>query len=384
MQRMTKLEVSDSRLVRVLIVGLHAKSGGGVTYLRNVLPYLADDPRLEVHLLISADQLPIFAPGDERIRIHAVRLRSGLGRILAWEQISVPIIARVMKADVTFCPANYGPLFAPNLVIMLRNGLAVAGSERRLHKLLYWFSLGLMTALCLIGCRRAIAVSEYARRALTFKLPNRVSGKAVVVHHGVAKTFSPSNSGKQAGARQPFLFAVSDIYVQKNLHTLIVALERVRSEYPDIVLKIAGRQIDAAYFGRLQREIHRRNLEANVMFLGPVGSEDLAGFYRTCDVFVFPSTVETFGNPLVEAMASGAPIACSNVTAMPEVVADAGVYFDPRNVEEMAGAILRLLREPDLAETLRARGIERAKMFSWKTTAEGTGNILVEAAGERP
>ncbi len=104
---------------------------------------------------------------------------------MAWEQVSVPIIARVMNADVTFCPSNYGPLFAPNLVIMLRNGLAVAGSERRIHKLLYWFSLGLMTAVCLLACRRAIAVSEYARRALTFNLPQRISRKAAVIHHGV-------------------------------------------------------------------------------------------------------------------------------------------------------------------------------------------------------
>jgi glycosyltransferase involved in cell wall biosynthesis len=375
----------DTKRVRVLINGLHAKSGGGITYLQNVLPYLADDPRLQLHLLISTDQLPVYPPVDERIRIHAIDLKQGLGRLLAWEQVSVPIIARVMNADVTFCPSNYGPLFAPNLVIMLRNGLAVAGSERRIHKLLYWFSLGLMTAVCLLACRRAIAVSEYARRALTFNLPQRISRKAAVIHHGVDRDFAPSEAPAETPDRhatqRPFLFAVADIYIQKNLHTLIAALAGIRDKFPDVVLKIAGRRIDEAYYDRLQREIRRRNLESCVVFLGSLGKDELVRHYRTCDAFVFPSTVETFGNPLAEAMAAGAPIACSNVTAMPEIVGDAGVYFDPRDVGQMYSAILRILEEPGLADTLSERGRRRAEMFSWEKTARCTGDILVSAAG---
>ena len=100
--------------VRVLINGLHARSGGGVTYLRNILPLLAEDPRLELHLFLHVDQHALFAPIDERIRLHALDFEAGFWKRVLWEQIGLPIVARAMSVDVTFSPANYGPLFAPS------------------------------------------------------------------------------------------------------------------------------------------------------------------------------------------------------------------------------------------------------------------------------
>ena len=90
--------------------------------------------------------------------------------------------------------------------------------------------------------------------------------------------------------------------------------------------------------------------------------------------------METFGNPLVEAMACGAPIACSNTAAMPEVAGDAAEYFDPGSVESMAQAIDRLLKDFKLRETLSGKALKRAKLFSWKQTAKKTLDVIKEAA----
>ena len=163
-----------------------------------------------------------------------------------------------------------------------------------------------------------------------------------MVHHGVDEVFSPPDGG----TRKSYLLAVSDIYVQKNFHTLVQALAIARRRCPDLRLKVAGRRIDEGYFKEVAASIQLSGLEDAVEFLGPLSKESLRRHYRDCAVFVFPSTIETFGHPLVEAMASGAPVASSNRTAMPEILGEAGQYFDPLDANEMADAIVRIILEP--------------------------------------
>ena len=365
-----------SKKLRVLINGIHAKSGGGITYLQNILPLLAEDPDLELHLFLHPDQYVLFGLVDERVHIHLMDYNSGFFSALYWEQASLPILARAMSADVTLSPANYGPLFAPAQVIVLRNSLAVAGRETRLIKRLYWAALTLMTALSLSRCRKAIAVSKYARNALTFGLGSRLINKVAVVHHGVRDVFQPSNPSRS----ENFLLAVSDIYVQKNLHTLISALPEIKRRSPDISLKIAGRAIDKGYLAEIQTVINENNLQDSVEFLGPQTTEQLVDLYQRCKVFVFPSTVETFGNPLVEAMASGAAIASSNTAAMPEIVDDAALFFNPLDVNDLALKVSALLNDDELRQTMRQKAIRRSQDFSWELTARRTARVLKEAA----
>ncbi|MQA67489.1 MAG: glycosyltransferase [Alphaproteobacteria bacterium] len=367
------------RITRVLINGLHAKSGGGVTYLRNIVPHLADDPRLELHLFLHVDQSALFLPVDERVRVHLLDFRSSFWRRLLWEQVCLPFRARAISADVTFSPANFGPLFVRNAVILLRNAIAVGNAERRLGKRLYWMGLTLMTAASLLACRRAIAVSAYARDALTFGSKRRAACKISIVHHGADERFAPGTADHEEG--RPFLLAVSDIYVQKNFHTLIRALPKIRARVPGLTLRIAGRPVDGDYFRDLQAIVAHEGLSDAVEFLGSQPLERLIALYRGCAVFVFPSTVETFGNPLVEAMRCGAAIACSNTTAMPEVVGDAALLFDPVDADDMARRIIEILTDPVGAAVLRGRAIEQGRRYSWAKTARKTADVLIGAAG---
>lgn len=359
--------------VRVLVNGLHAKSGGGVTYLRNILPFLADNDGLELHLFLKRDQYGLFHPVDERVRVHLFDFGEGLPRLLAWEQLVLPFLARLMAVDVTFSPANFGPLLAPRPVIMLRNSLAVVGRETRSIRRLYWVGLALMTALSLLSSRQAIAVSEYARRALTFGLKGILRGRVTVVHHGLSTHFAPDRDIDQ---KDTFLLAVADIYVQKNLHSLIQALPKIVASRDDVRLLIAGREIDESYAAELRQLVERLRLGDKVEFLGGVSSQRLKELYNACALFVFPSTVETFGNPLVEAMACGSCIASSNTAAMPEILADAGCYFDPLDVDDIAGQVLRLLGDRDLRQSFATKALRRAAAFSWSHTGARTAEVL--------
>ena len=153
-----------------------------------------------------------------------------------------------------------------------------------------------------------------------------------------------------------------------------------RRRCPDLRLKVAGRRIDEGYFKEVAESIKLSGLEDAVEFLGPLSKESLRRHYRDCAVFVFPSTIETFGHPLVEAMASGAPIASSNRTAMPEILGEAGQYFDPLDANEMADAIVRIILEPGLAEALSERGRRQVEQFSWRRSARQTADVLVSVA----
>ncbi len=364
------------RPIKLLVNGLHSKSGGGITYLTNILPQLAADPDIEVHLCVNEDQRELMSTHLSSISVHLLSFRSSFWQRLLREQLELPLLARRLAVDVTFSPAKYGPFGVPNSVILLRNALSVAFVERRPVKLMYWLLVYLGTALSLLVCRRAIAVSNYARRSAGGGLLRFVADRIAVIPHGVSEIFSPPPADAE---RDDFLLAVSDIYVQKNLKNLLLAVDKLRVRHPGIRLKIAGRPIDEDYFVSLQRLVGRLDLARHVEFLGAVPQSALARLYRTCAVFVFPSSVETFGNPLVEAMACGAPIASSNTAAMPEVVGDAALFFDPADVEGIAVVLDRMLKDRAICRDLSLRAARRAQEFSWVKTAERTLGVIKEA-----
>jgi glycosyltransferase involved in cell wall biosynthesis len=103
--------------------------------------------------------------------------------------------------------------------------------------------------------------------------------------------------------------------------------------------------------------------------------------WTIADVFVFPSLYEGFGLPVLEAMARGVPVACSNASSLPEVAGDAALLFDPRDESAIAGAVERLLGDPDEAGRLRARGRERARSFTWERTARLVLDSYARALG---
>ena len=366
-----------SRKIRIVINGIHAKSGGGVTYLRRILPEIADNPNLDLHLFLHREQFNLFYPIPDGVKVTVFNFKPSFISTLFWEQLSLPVIANSMGADVLFSPANYGPVFARNHVLLLRNAVSVIRLTNRLRPMLYWLALSGATIMSLLGAKRAIAVSKYAARILTFGLPSYFTRKVAVVYHGTQPI--PARDQDTATDSNTIL-AVSDIYIQKNYHTLIQAFAKVHERHPELVLKIVGREIDSHYAAECKALVEKLGLGDRILFMGHMETASVIELYRNCLVFVFPSTVETFGNPLVEAMAAGAPIACSGTAAMPEVVEDAGLIFAPYDADDIAAKLLKLIEDPSLRDGLTKRGIERSKRFRWTETAHKTLDVLYEAA----
>ena len=366
--------------IKILINGLHAKTGGGITYLKNMIPIFCNDTDLEIHLCLHEEQKDILDVSDFDLKVYYLDFQTGFWRLPLNEQIHIPQLAKKIGTDITFSPANYGPFLAPKSIILLRNALSVAFVEWRPTKLAYWAMVYLGTTVSVLFCRRAVAVSRYARRSAGGGMMGLLWKRSSVIYHGVGEIFSPLPEGD---GREDFLLAVSDIYVQKNLKNLLLAVNMLREIRPDIRLKIAGSAVDGEYYALLVNVVEELGLENNIEFLGAVSPRELAKLYRSCGVFVFPSSVETFGNPLVEAMASGAPIASSNTAAMPEIAQNGALFFDPDNIQEMKSVIERLLVDKKLCRELSNKALIRSKKFLWELTAMQTIDVFKRVANEK-
>jgi len=147
-----------------------------------------------------------------------------------------------------------------------------------------------------------------------------------------------------------------------------------------VKLLIIGDEISK--YATLRRAVHRLKLHKHVRFLGFVSDDTLAALYRLAAVFVFPSLYEGFGLPPLEAMASGAPVITSNVSSLPEVVGDAAVLIDPYDPEAIADAMTRVLSDETLRAQLRARGLLRARHFSWERSIGRVRDIYGEVLAQ--
>jgi glycosyltransferase involved in cell wall biosynthesis len=164
----------------------------------------------------------------------------------------------------------------------------------------------------------------------------------------------------------------------KNLLALVGALARIgREQRP--VLVIPG--YATAHELELRARADALGVADDVRFPAWVSNAELEGLWSIARAFVFPSLYEGFGLPVLEAMARGVPVACSDASSLPEVAGDAALLFDPRDEAAISVALQRLLSDPALVETLRARGLERARRFTWERTARLTLESYARAVG---
>ena len=196
-----------------------------------------------------------------------------------------------------------------------------------------------------------IAISEHVKATLVERMG--IEGERVeVIHLGLDHDLLHPDGTR---SRQPFLLYPANPWPHKNHERLFEAFRRVRQARPELRLVLTGTGL-----------AQLRNIPEGVEMRGRVPREELAELYRTASALVFPSLYEGFGQPPLEAMASGLPVAASRAGSLPEICGDAALYFEPTSVDEIAEAILAVLERPD---HLVQRGLERASQFSWDDTA---------------
>jgi glycosyltransferase involved in cell wall biosynthesis len=294
-----------------------------------------------------------------------------------WDQVRLP---RQLKRDgisVLLSPYWKGPLRSPCPVVITIHDLLFIGYPGAPRPFYDRF----MARLARAYTARAVAIitdSAYSQRVIVERTGVAPS-KVRVIPVGVGEEFTardcPPSLLDRYGISGPYVLSVSNFLPHKNLGRLIQAYAAL-----DQTLRAAYRLVLAGNgdTGRLKQQVLRLGLEGKVLFPGWIDPADLPVLYSRSALFVLPSLAEGFGLPALEAMACGAPVATSDRTALPEVVGDAALLFDPEDLSGMAQVLTRILEDPQLRADLAQRGIRRVARFSREQTAAKVLALLHE------
>jgi glycosyltransferase involved in cell wall biosynthesis len=199
-----------------------------------------------------------------------------------------------------------------------------------------------------------------------FRPGDAVEARALVSSYGVTK---------------PFVLFVSSLWQYKNCDGLLRAWAQARSELGDRQLAVVGKGRDEQYVAQLHSLAAELGIAGDVVFVGGVPLEETVSFYRAADALAYPSLNETFGLPILEAMACGCPVVTSNISAMPETAGGAAVLCDPNDPASIARAIIEAVGPG--RDRLRDKGLSRASQFTWAATAASTLDVYREVAERR-
>lgn len=231
-----------------------------------------------------------------------------------------------------------------------------------------------------------IAVSNDARRGILNYL-NLSPDQVAVIYNGVGAEFRPFSDEEKARAEKelkekynifpPYILSISRLEPHKNIHTLIDAFLILRNQHQTThKLIIVGERHFPKYAEIIESKISNFHFDQDILIVPFIEPEDLPAVYNLADVLAFPSLMEGFGLPLTEAMSCGLPIVASDLSVMSEITAGSALLADPRDPNEIADKIHRLLSDSDLRAVLAKRGLERSKIFSWRKTAEDLIEII--------
>jgi glycosyltransferase involved in cell wall biosynthesis len=376
--------INQDKQLRIGINALYLIPGGvGGTeiYLRSLMAALsAIDSRNRYVVYVNREtgtDLCLDAPNFS-VSVQPVRASVRPCRIL-WEQFAMPWLIRRDRLDVVLCPGFTMPLAIRCPAVVVFHDL----QHKRYPQHFRWFELPFWEFFLWASAHRArrlIAVSEATRRDLHFYY-KVTDGKVDVVRHGVDERFVEISRSRSQSSTDPFFLCVSTSHAHKNLDRLIRAFAEFHRERPQFRLVIAGMR--GHHSKTLERLVRELDLKRSVRFTGWIPREDLYNLFRTAHSFIYPSSFEGFGMPVIEALAAGIPTACSEIPSLTEFVGRAALRFDPADVGAIREAMERIVSDDKLRADLSTEGPDLASRFSWETSARETLTVLEEAAGQR-
>src|SRR5271166_440628 len=380
---------NSPEMLHLFINALAASAGGGLTYIRNVLPSLAARNDVRVTLAARGALRDEISSAGQIITVKNDQPASSVSR-LWYEQCALPQVIRHSGAHVLLSTGNFAIFGSPVPQILLsRNALYTSNDfrrdlrERGDYRL--WLDTEVKAALARWSIRTAdCTVAPSAAFACELR---QWTGKDVLcIHHGFAEaTFfrdqSPLPQGLQAQldstAGSLRLLFVSHYNYYRNFGTLIRAIAILKKKlHPRAVrliltCKLNSKDNPGSYRAEAAAAlVQALGLKDEVVELGAVPYAMLHHLYRACDFYVTPAYAETFAHPLVEAMASGLPVIASDLAVHREICRDSALYFPRFSADSLAERVLQVAQSAEKADSLRAIGLLRSRDFSWDKHVE--------------
>ena len=306
--------------------------------------------------------------------MHIVELRCPSYPL--WEQVALPRAVARVRPDLLHCTSNTAPVKCPvPLVLTLHDIIFLEkrqSSSRSLYQEMGWHYRRLVVPRILSECRKIITVSNFECNRIREAL-NLPKDRLTAVYNGYSPHFrqmppAPEIVHKYVPS-DDYLFFLGNTDPKKNaartLKAYALYLKASQTKRPLLIADLKEEYID-----QLLQQEGITGIKEHLYYPGYIGNKDLATLYNAAFAFLYPSLRESFGIPILEAMACGTPVVTGNVSAMPEVAGKGAILVDPQEPQKIADALLRLENDATLYQQQVNYSLERVKLFSWKHTAE--------------
>lgn len=377
----------------MIIIGIDAiniRQGGGVTHLAQMLKAFEESDFPELKIIIWANKnFELLIPKSQNIEVRTNWwIDSILPIRLLWQLLIIQRDIRLCKVDVFFCPGGIAPFFINiPIVVMSQNLLPFEINEaKRFGKYSYMYIklmlLRFIQSRSFLKANGLIFLTEYAKTTVN-NLIGDLNNKSIVIPHGLEKRFfkkTPAllNSNK-FDIKSPFkILYVSILMPYKHQINVAIAIDRLRSMGVPVTIEFVGKSVDR-YGRQFEEKIFNLDSEREyLIFNGEHTFDTLEKVYHSSDAFIFASTCENMPNILLEAMASGLPIACSHFGPMPEILENAGVFFNPESIESISNAIAKIFYDHKFRNEIATLAMLRAQGYSWERCSRDTFSYIIK------
>jgi glycosyltransferase involved in cell wall biosynthesis len=376
-------------MIHIFINALSASAGGGLTYIRNVVPRLANDESVRLTLAVDG-VLRREIEESSRVRVLHENCPSGTVKRFAYEQFRLPQLIRNADSDVLLSPGNFALFRSPVPQILLsRNALYTSGDFMRDLRDRGDYRLWIDTKMKAAFAHWSVTVADatVAPSAAFAEELQRWTGKKVIcIHHGFDhETFTKSDEPLGADIQSQLdrtkdclrVLFVSHYNYYRNFETLIRAVALLKQRmHPRSVRLIFTCKLDSKYNPGVYKAetaanlVRDLDLREEVVELGAVPYASLHHLYRSCDIYASPAYAETFAHPLVEAMASGLPVIASDLPVHREICGQAARYFPCSHPESLADQIYQVSNSDEQRAAMQEMGRVRSRDFSWDKHVE--------------
>ena len=317
-------------------------------------------------------------PGPDRCvedssNVHVVEI--GTPTYPLWEQWALPRAARRAGVELLHCTSNTAPIRCDVPLVLTLHDIIFLEPRDKQNRSLYqnmgWLYRRLVVPRILDRCRRIITVSNFERDNLVSRL-GIAPGRMAMIYNGYNEWFRPQDDPKEVYRRympeRGFLFFLGNTDPKKNTERTLVAYARYL-EQSAVKRPLLMADLDRDYLDGIISRNHIEAIRDHIVMPGYIPNGDLPYIYNAAFAFLYTSLRESFGIPLLEAMACGVPVVTSRTSSMPEIAGPDAILVNPESSDEIAGMLLRLETDAPFYARQRQVGLERASHFSWRQTA---------------
>ena len=348
----------------------------------------------ELQKLDTKNEYFVFvAPGVDRClkdtkNVHIIVIGESFYPV--WEQITLPRAAKKYNLDILHCTSNTAPIFCDIPLVLTLHDIIFLEPRDKNNKSLYqnmgWLYRRKVVPKILDKCRRIITVSNFEKQNIINKL-NIPEKRMAMIYNGYNEWFTTfrdvADIYKSYIDKPGYFFFLGNTDPKKNTERTLIAYSKYL-EKSSVKRKLLMADLDKEYLNGIIERNHIENIREQIVMPGYIVNSDLPYIYNRAFAFLYTSLRESFGIPLLEAMACGTPVITSNTSSMPEIAGTDAILINPESSDEIAEKMLQLENNELYYNAQKEIGLKRAELFSWKKTAEQLLSLYEEVYKELP